>query len=94
VSSFPLPGELGEHVVAYTTPWCGYCVAARRLLDKRHISFADIDVTGNQEARRWLAENSGQRTVPQIFIGGQSIGGFDELLAMDRSGELAAAMAG
>ena len=80
--------------VAYTTPWCGYCIAARRLLNKRAIDFVEFDVARDAEARSWLATLSGQRTVPQIFIGGRSIGGFTELLALDHSGELEARTAG
>lgn len=86
--AIPRPDELDEPVVAYTTPWCGYCIAARRLLKKLHIPFVEVDVSGNPEARAWLREVSGQRTVPQIFLGGRSIGGFVELLALSKSGEL------
>lgn len=94
MAQIPRPEHVEAHVIAYTTPWCGYCIAARRLLNKRSIEFTEFDVAGNAEARGWLAELSGQRTVPQIFIGGQSIGGFTELLALDRSGELEARTAG
>jgi glutaredoxin 3 len=79
---------LEDSVVAYTTPWCGYCIAARRLFKKLGIAFVDIDVSGNAEARAWLRDESGQRTVPQIFLGGRSIGGFVELLALSKTGEL------
>lgn len=91
--SVPRPDKVEGVVVAYTTRWCGYCVAARRLLDKRGIDFAEFDVSGDVEARRWLRELSGQPTVPQIFIHGRSIGGYVELRAMDSSGDLAAALA-
>jgi len=80
--------QLEGAVVAYTTRWCGYCMAARHLLARRGIAFTEIDVGGDQDARAWLREASGQQTVPQIFIHGRSIGGFVELLALDRSGEL------
>jgi glutaredoxin 3 len=70
--------------VAYTTRWCGYCIAARHLLNRRQIPYAEVDVGGNAEARRWLAETSGRTSVPQIFVRGRSIGGFFELLALDR----------
>lgn len=88
----PLPEDVDDSVVAYTTRWCGYCVAARRLLEQRGIAFVELDVSGDVEARRWLRERSGQRTVPQIFIHGRSIGGYVELRALDRSGELAAVL--
>ncbi len=91
--SVPRPDEVDGVVVAYTTRWCGYCIAARRLLEKRGIEFVELDVSGNVEARRWLRELSGQSTVPQIFIRGRSIGGYVELRAMDSNGDLAAALA-
>ncbi|MCA9683571.1 MAG: glutaredoxin [Myxococcales bacterium] len=62
---------------------------AKRLLESRGIAYESIDVTGNHQARAWMAKVSHQSTVPQIFIKGQSIGGFTELSAMDRSGRLA-----
>jgi glutaredoxin 3 len=77
-------------VTMYTTRTCPYCVAAKRLLSTRAIAFEEVDVTGDQEKRDWLVEASGRRTVPQIFIRGRSIGGYDELAALDRTGELRA----
>jgi glutaredoxin 3 len=77
-------------VTVYTTRICGYCVLAKRLLAARNVPFREIDVTGDREKRVWLVEATGQRTVPQIFIAGTSIGGYRELAALDRSGELAA----
>jgi glutaredoxin 3 len=61
---------------------------ARHLLDGKRVEYASIDVSGNDDARTWLREQSGQHTVPQIFIRGQSIGGFSELSALDRAGRL------
>jgi glutaredoxin 3 len=72
----------------YTTPWCGYCRAAERLLNKKGVAFENQDVSDDPQTRRWLVEASGQNTVPQIFIDGKSIGGFSELDALDRRGEL------
>ena len=79
-----------EHaeVEVYYTPYCGYCHAARRLLDQKGVSYVGIDVSGDSEARMRIAELSGQRTVPQIFIGGRSIGGYAELASLNQSGEL------
>ena len=88
MSNVPEPDEVSEEVVVYTTAWCGYCIAARRLFQKLGIPFLDVDVSGNPEARAWLKRSSGQHTVPQIFLRGQSVGGFVELLALSRSGEL------
>lgn len=75
-------------VRVYSTTFCGYCVLAKRLLDQRGIAFEEIDVSGDHAKRAWLVQATGRRTVPQIFIGDEPIGGFDELRALDRSGEL------
>jgi GrxC family glutaredoxin len=76
-------------VEVYHTDHCGFCVRAMRLLDARGIPYRSIDVEGDHEARRWLLEVTGRRTVPQIFIGGEPIGGFQELARLDATGELA-----
>ncbi len=72
----------------YTSRHCGYCVAARRLLSRRGIAFHEIDASQDPSTRAWLVTATGQRTVPQIFIGERSIGGYTELAALDRSGAL------
>ena len=77
-----------KKVTIFTTPWCGYCHRAKGLLKKLKIPFEDIDVSGDTEKRQWLVQTTGQRTVPQIFIGDDSIGGCDELHALHRSGQL------
>ncbi len=77
-------------VTIYTTSACGYCVAAKNLLRRRGIAYEEVDVTGNAEKRAWLAQTTGRRTVPQIFIRGEAIGGYDELAALDREGKLVA----
>ena len=80
-------------VTIYTTRICPYCVAAKRLLAKRGVAYEEIDVTGDDAKRAWLVEATGRRTVPQIFIGGASIGGYDELAALDTAGKLAPMLA-
>lgn len=80
-------------VVMYRTPYCPYCSMAARLLDKLAVEYEEVDVTGDHERRRWLVAESGQRTVPQIFINGRSVGGFDDLSALVRRGELPALLA-
>jgi len=81
-------------VTMYTTLICPYCIAAKRLLSKRNIAYEEIDVTGDQAKRAWLVEvTGGRKTVPQIFIKGQSIGGYDELKQLDVSGALAPLLA-
>lgn len=81
-------------VQVYTTRICTYCVVAKRLLKKRGIAFEEIDVSNDPEKRMWLVEQSGQRTVPQIFIHGESIGGYTELAALDNAGGLLLKVAG
>ncbi len=75
-------------VVVYATPYCFYCVRAKQLLAKKGIAFREIDVGGNGEARGRLAEATGTRRVPQIFIDGSLVGGYYELASMERAGEL------
>ena len=77
-------------VVIYTTRVCPYCVAAKRLLGQRGIAYTEVDVTTDDAKRAWLARATGRRTVPQIFIAGEAIGGFDDLALLDKSGELSA----
>ena len=75
-------------VEVYTTPMCPYCVAAKRLLQERGIPYAEHDVANDDALRADVMQRSGRRTVPQIFIDGRSIGGFEELRALDGAGEL------
>lgn len=77
------------HVEIYTTKVCPYCVRAKALLKSKGQDYTEHDLTGNDEARDvLLAKTNGQRTVPQIFINGQHIGGCDNLYALDQKGEL------
>jgi len=76
-------------VELYTTAFCPYCVRARALLDRKGVAFTDIDITEEPGQRAEMIRRAGGRTsVPQIFIGGEHIGGSDELVALDRAGEL------
>jgi glutaredoxin 3 len=75
-------------ITVYTTPFCPYCVRAKRLLDKKGVPFTDIGVMGKPKLRREMEARSGGYTVPQIFIDGKPIGGSDELVAFDRAGQL------
>lgn len=77
-----------ERVELYTTPSCPFCVRAKRLLEARGIPFREIDVADDDALRMEIMERTGRRTVPQIFIDGRSIGGFEELAALDAAGEL------
>lgn len=75
-------------VTIYTSVSCPYCVQAKRLLGAKGVTYTEIDVTGDVALRQEMIRASGRRTVPQIFIAGQPIGGFDELYELDVSGEL------
>jgi glutaredoxin 3 len=76
-------------VVIYTTPSCPFCVHAKRLLSARGIPFEEVDVSDDPAGRADLVRKTGRRTVPQIFIDGESIGGYEELAALDASTRLA-----
>lgn len=83
-----------SEVLVYTTPSCPYCVMAKRLLQQKGVAFQEIDVAYDDAKRRWLAETTGQRTVPQIFIDGKPYGGFTDIAALDRQGKLDPLLAG
>lgn len=74
-------------VVLYTTQWCPYCIRALRLLDQKQVEYTNIDVSHGDERAKMVALTGG-RTVPQILINDQPIGGCDELFSLDRSGKL------
>jgi glutaredoxin 3 len=78
----------------YSTSWCGYCVRARALLQRKGAEFVEISIERHPERRDEMIERSGRRTVPQIFIGGRHIGGSDELHELDRAGGLDPLLAG
>lgn len=81
-------------VTLYTSPLCGYCAAAKRLLSGKGVSFQEIDVSRDQNRRAEMTQRSnGGRTVPQIFIGDTHIGGFDDMNALERAGKLDALLA-
>jgi glutaredoxin 3 len=73
----------------YTTAYCPFCVRAKALLKSKGVTFDEIDVSNDAEAREKMIELSGgRRTVPEIFINGKIIGGYDELRALDNAGQL------
>jgi len=72
----------------YSSPFCGYCAAAKRLLRTKGVEFTEIDVLFHASRRNEMIERSGRTTVPQIFIGPKHVGGFDDLNALEQSGEL------
>ena len=77
-----------KSVKIYTTPYCPYCVRAKRLLERKGVSYQEIDVAGDDEARIALEERTGRRTVPQIFIGEDHVGGSDDLHDLEEQGKL------
>ncbi len=78
-----------QTVEIYTSPLCGFCHAAKRLLTQKGVAFAEIDVLANPDRKPEMIQRAnGGRTVPQIFVGDTHVGGCDELFAMDRAGKL------
>ena len=75
-------------VKMYTTRFCPYCMAARDLLKSKAVKFTDISVDGDRKKRQEMMKLSGQRTVPQIWIGNTHVGGFDDMNRLERQGKL------
>lgn len=76
-------------VEIYTTDYCPYCKHAKALFENKGVAYEEIDVSGDDDARMALIKKAGgMRTVPQIFINDQHIGGFDDASALDREGKL------
>jgi glutaredoxin 3 len=75
-------------VKVYTKKNCPYCVRAKSLLDRKGVGYEEIDAETDDALRGWLVEATGQRTVPQIFVGDRSLGGFTDIDALDRQGRL------
>jgi glutaredoxin 3 len=75
-------------VVIYTAVPCGYCNAAKRYFGDKEVEYEEIDLTGDRQARMDLMERTGQRTVPQIFIGEIHVGGYSDLMALHAKGEV------
>ncbi len=81
-------------VEIYTSPTCGYCHMAKRLLTAKGVSFQEIDVVSDPGKRAIMMQRAnGGRTVPQIFIGDIHVGGYDDMAALDRAGKLDALLA-
>lgn len=76
-------------VEIYTTPTCPYCRAAKQLLAKKSVKYAEIDVSRDDTLRDKMTQRAhGSRSVPQIFIGGKHVGGCDDLHELDQAGQL------
>lgn len=82
-------------IIIYTTPFCGFCHSAKRLLGQKGVEFREIDVSSDPAERAEMVKRaSGRGTVPQIFIGDRHVGGCDDLYGLDAKGELDALLAG
>ncbi len=75
-------------VTIYSTEWCPYCVAAKRFLTGKGVPWEEIDLTEDDAGRAALVERTGRRTVPQIYVGDEHVGGYDDLRALDSKGGL------
>ena len=75
-------------ILLYTKPFCGYCAAAKSLLQEKGVAWREIDIAADDAQRDEMVRRTGRRSVPQIFIGDEHIGGFDELAALDQQGKL------
>lgn len=81
-------------ITIYTQPLCGYCSRAKQLLDSKGVAYTEIDLFAEPAKRReMLAKSGGRRTVPQIFVGTTHVGGCDDLVALERAGDLDALLA-
>lgn len=80
-------------ITLYTTDFCPYCVRAKQLLEKRELAFEEINLARDPDGRAKLVELTGMMTFPQIIVDEQPIGGFDQLVAADRSGKLSELLA-
>ncbi|HUQ11607.1 MAG TPA: glutaredoxin 3 [Steroidobacteraceae bacterium] len=81
-------------VTMYATGWCPYCSRARSLLERKGVKVQEIDIERAPEKRTEMQARSGRRSVPQIFIGDQHVGGCDDLHALEEAGKLDALLAG
>jgi len=79
----------GPAITMYSTGWCPFCDRARALLQRKNLTFSEVKVDEDDSQRKTMLERTGgRRTVPQIFIGDRHVGGYDDLYALDKAGEL------
>lgn len=76
------------HVVVYATAWCPYCIRARRLLQHKGVEYEELLIDERPELHGEMLARSGRTSVPQIFVGDVHVGGYDDMAALDRTGEL------
>jgi glutaredoxin 3 len=75
-------------VTIYTRPFCSYCARALALLSEKGVAFEEIEAGSDMDKRREMIERSGRATYPQIFVGERHIGGCDDMMALERQGQL------
>lgn len=75
-------------VTIYTRPGCGYCARALSLLQRKGVDFTEIDAGADADLRQEMVQRSGRATFPQIFVGDRHIGGCDEMMSLERRGQL------
>jgi glutaredoxin 3 len=91
MANYEIEDRAMKGIKIYTTQYCGYCARAKELLRTKGLSFQEVDVTENDEMRVKLVQmTAGRRTVPQIFIGSEAIGGYADLVRLDQEGKLEA----
>lgn len=81
-------------VTIYTRAFCGYCARAVNLLEEKGVDFTELDAGSDSDLRQEMTQRSGRTTFPQIFVGERHIGGCDDMMALERDGELDAILAG
>jgi len=86
--SRPFAAPVESRIRMYSTTWCGYCVRAKALLDRRGLEYEEILMDDDDAFRQKMLDMTGRWTVPQIFIDDKPIGGYTELWALDRAGGL------
>lgn len=85
---------MSAEVIIYTTRFCPFCVRAKQLLDAKKAEYIEISVDSDPALRKEMTAKAGSRSVPQIWVGGNHVGGCDDLFALDRSGGLDSRLAG
>lgn len=75
-------------VLLYTTSWCPFCRRAKTLLKEKGVKWKELDIEADRDHRQAMTQASGRKTVPQIFINGTHVGGFDDLFELDAKGML------
>ncbi len=75
------------NITMYESKWCGFCRAARSLLDNKGLEYTSIVVDGQPTLRAEMEAKAGRTSVPQIFVGDHHVGGYDDMAALERNGE-------